>query len=154
MKALVCHALTGIEGLRLEQDWPEPALTPGSVLVDVAATALNFPDVLMLRGLYQERPPLPFIPGLELAGEVVALGEGVKRWKVGDKVTALVAGGGYAEFCVTPAAHCLPLPEGFDLERAAAIPENFFTVWTNLIERARLAQGETVLIHGGSGGDD
>ena len=101
MQALVCHTLTGIEGLRLEQDWPEPALAPGSVLIDVKATALNFPDVLMLRGLYQERPPLPFIPGLELAGVIAAVGEGVTRHKVGDRVVTY-AGGGAAAAAVHP----------------------------------------------------
>ena len=90
--------------------------------------------------------------GLEVSGSIAAVGVEVTQWKIGDAVCALAPGGGYAEYCVVPAAHCLQLPEGFDLEHAAAIPENFFTVWTNVIERARLAAGETILIHGGSGG--
>ena len=90
--------------------------------------------------------------GLEASGTVAAIGANVTQWQVGDQVCALTPGGAYAEYCVAPAAHCLPLPGGFDLEKAGAIPENFFTVWTNVIERGRLAQGETIMIHGGSGG--
>ena len=109
MKALVCHSLDGIDGLKLELDWPEPALKPGTVLLDVAAAALNFPDLLMLRGLYQVRPPLPWIPGMEMAGTIAAVGEGVTRHKVGDRVIAY-AGAAAAERAVVPQERLLPLP--------------------------------------------
>lgn len=131
---------------------PVPQPRDDEVLIRVQAAGVNRPDVMQRRGLYPPPPGASPVIGLEVAGEVVAAGGAVRDWRAGDRVCALTNGGGYAQYCVAPAAHCLPLPGGFDLERAAAIPENFFTVWTNLIERARLARGETVLIHGGSGG--
>ena len=131
---------------------PVPTPGEGEVLVKVAAAGVNFPDVMQRRGSYPPPPGASDIPGLEIAGEIVATGPGVSEFSVGDEVCALVAGGGYAEYCVAPAPQCLPIPKGFDLVTAAAIPETFFTVWTNLFDRGRLKAGETVLIHGGSGG--
>src|SRR5262245_299426 len=104
------------------------------------------------QGLYPPPPGATDIPGLEIAGEVVALGAGVKRWKLGDKVMALVGGGGYAEYCPAHESHALPVPPGLTLVTAAAIPETFFTVWHNAFERGRLKAGETLLVHGGSSG--
>jgi NADPH2:quinone reductase len=104
------------------------------------------------QGLYPPPPGAPDIPGLELAGEVVQLGEGATRWKIGDRVTALVSGGGYAEYCAAHESHALPVPVGLTMAEAAALPETFFTVWTNVFERGRLAKGETFLVHGGSSG--
>jgi putative PIG3 family NAD(P)H quinone oxidoreductase len=129
---------------------PEPAA--GEVLVAVQAAGVNFPDVMQRRGLYPPPPGASDIPGLEIAGTVVALGEGVGGLAVGDELCALVAGGGYAAYCAAPVPQCLPVPDGFDMVMAAAIPETFFTVWTNLFDRGRLKAGESVLIHGGSGG--
>jgi putative PIG3 family NAD(P)H quinone oxidoreductase len=129
-----------------------PAPAAGEVLIEVAAAGLNRPDLLQRRGLYPPPPGASDIPGLEVAGRVVALGEGASEWRVGDGVTALVAGGGYAEYCVAPAAQCLPIPRGLDAVAAAAIPETFFTVWTNVFERGRLAPGEILLVHGGTSG--
>ena len=129
---------------------PQPA--DGELLVRVAAAGVNFPDVMQRRGSYPPPPGVTDIPGLELAGTVVDAGAGTDRFAPGDEVCALVAGGAYAEYCVVPEPQALPLPEGFDLLQAAALPETFFTVWTNLFDSGRLAEGETVLIHGGSGG--
>ncbi len=108
--------------------------------------------MLQRKGAYNPPPGTSDIPGLEIAGTVVALGDGVAGWQVGDPVTALVAGGGYAEYCVAPAPQCLPVPRGHDMVRAAALPETFFTVWTNVFERGRLQPGESLLVHGGSSG--
>jgi putative PIG3 family NAD(P)H quinone oxidoreductase len=122
------------------------------VLVKVAAGGVNRPDVMQRQGLYPPPKGATDIPGLEIAGEVVALGTGVRRWKLGDKVMALVVGGGYAEYCPAHESHALPLPRGLTLVEAAAIPETFFTVWHNAFERGRLQAGETLLVHGGSSG--
>jgi NADPH2:quinone reductase len=122
------------------------------VLVKVAAAGVNRPDVLQRMGHYPPPKGASDIPGLELAGEVVALGAGVTRWKVGDKLTALVTGGGYAEYCVVPEPQALPVPAGFSMAEAAAMPETFFTVWHNVFERGALKSGESILIHGGSSG--
>ncbi len=129
---------------------PQPAA--GEVLVKVAAAGVNRPDVMQRMGLYPPPAGATDIPGLEIAGQVVALGQGVTRWKLNDQVMALVVGGGYAEYCPAHASHCLPVPAGIDLVQAAAIPETFFTVWHNVFERGRLATGETLLVHGGSSG--
>ena len=118
----------------------------------VAAAGVNRPDVMQRQGLYPPPPGATDIPGLEIAGEVVALGAGAKRWKLGDKVMALVVGGGYAEYCPAHESHALPVPPGLTLVAAAAIPETFFTVWHNAFERGRLKAGETLLVHGGSSG--
>jgi putative PIG3 family NAD(P)H quinone oxidoreductase len=131
---------------------PMPKPGQGEVLIEVAAAGVNRPDVMQRKGLYPPPPGASDIPGLELAGTVVAVGPGANRFKVGSKVTALVAGGGYAQYCVAPEPQCLPAPHGFSMEEAAALPETFFTVWHNLFERGALARGENVLIHGGSSG--
>ena len=131
---------------------PVPEPVAGQVLVRVAAAGINFPDVMQRRGHYPPPPGASDIPGLEIAGTVAALGDGVSEFAVGDEICALVAGGGYAAFCTAPVPQCLPIPRGFDMVTAAAIPETFFTVWTNLFDRGRLKAGEIVLIHGGSGG--
>ncbi len=131
---------------------PVPRPGPGEVLIEVAAAGVNRPDVLQRQGSYRPPPGASDIPGLEVAGRIAALGEGVTAWRLGQEVTALVAGGGYAEFCAAPAPQCLPVPKGLDLVKAAALPETFFTVWTNVFDRARLKEGETFLVHGGSSG--
>jgi putative PIG3 family NAD(P)H quinone oxidoreductase len=131
---------------------PVPKPGPDEVLIKVAAAGVNRPDVLQRQGGYNPPPGASDLPGLEVAGEVVAIGPDTKRWKVGDRVAALVAGGGYAEYCVAPGPQCLPVPGKLDLVHAAAIPETFFTVWTNVFERGRLQRGETFLVHGGSSG--
>jgi NADPH2:quinone reductase len=131
---------------------PRPRPAAGEVLVQVAAAGVNRPDVLQRQGGYKPPPGASDIPGLEIAGRIVELGEGVSEWHLGNHVTALVAGGGYAEFCAAPAPQCLPFPAGYDAVRAAAIPETFFTVWTNVFDRGRLLPGESFLVHGGSSG--
>jgi len=129
---------------------PEPAA--GEVLIKVAAAGVNRPDVFQRRGRYPPPPGASDIPGLEVAGTVEQLGAGVREFAVGDAVCALVAGGGYAEYCAAPAPQCLPVPRGMALVAAAAIPETFFTVWTNVFERGRLQANEALLVHGGSSG--
>ena len=124
----------------------------GEVLIEVAAAGVNRPDVLQRQGDYPPPPGASDIPGLEIAGRVIAVGLGVHRTKIGDQVCALVTGGGYATHCVAPEPQCLPVPKGFSMTEAAALPETCFTVWTNLFERGGLKPGETVLIHGGSSG--
>ena len=131
---------------------PVPQPGAGEVLVKVAAAGVNFPDVAQRRGNYPPPPGASDLPGLEIAGTVVAQGPGVSGPAPGDEVCALVSGGGYAEYCAVPVPQCLPIPDGFDTVRAAALPETFFTVWTNLFDGGRMKAGETVLIHGGSGG--
>ena len=128
---------------------PTPVAGPGEVLIRVHAAGVNRPDVLQRLGLYPMPPGAPTIMGLEVAGEVVTAGG---RWAVGDRVCALVAGGGYAEYCVAPAGQCLPVPDGLDYVDAAGLPETYFTVWSNLFERGRATAGETVLVHGGTSG--
>ena len=128
-----------------------PAPGAGEILVKVAAAGVNRPDVMQRQGNYPPPPGAPDIPGLEIAGEVVALGENVKRWKIGDRVMALVAGGGYAEYCLAYGSHALPI-SGLSMAEAAAVPETFFTVWHNVFERGALKAGETLLVHGGSSG--
>lgn len=124
----------------------------GEVLIRVAAAGVNRPDLMQREGKYPPPPGASEIPGLEAAGTIAAVGSGVERWREGDRVCALLAGGGYAEYCVAPAVQCLPVPAGLDMATAAAIPETFFTVWTNVFERGRLREGETFLVHGGSSG--
>ncbi len=131
---------------------PTPAPDIGEVLIKVAAAGVNRPDVMQRRGKYPPPPGASDIPGLEIAGTVAALGAGAGRFVVGDEVCALVSGGGYAEYCVAPEPQVLPIPRGFDMVASAAIPETFFTVWTNVFERGRLKAGESILIHGGSSG--
>jgi len=131
---------------------PVPQPAAGEVLVHVAAAGVNRPDVAQRKGVYPPPPGASDIPGLEISGEVVALGDGVTEFAIGDAVCALVAGGGYAEYCAAPVPQTLPVPEGMDLVAAAGLPETFFTVWSNIFDRARFAPGEAVLIHGGSSG--
>jgi len=131
---------------------PKPSPAAGEVLVKVSAAGVNRPDVMQRMGQYPPPPGVTDIPGLEIAGVVEEVGAGVREWHAGDRVCALVAGGGYAEYCVAPAPQCLPVPKGMDFVHAAAIPETFFTVWTNVFERGRLKPGESVLVHGGSSG--
>src|SRR5207248_1506325 len=131
---------------------PVPRPATGEVLIRVAAAGINRPDILQRTGNYPPPPGASPILGLEVSGTVVALGEEVTGWHEGDAVCALVAGGGYAEFCVAPAPQCLPVPRGMDLIAAAAVPETFFTVWTNVFERGRLKPGESILVHGGASG--
>ena len=131
---------------------PIPAIGLREVLIQVRFAGVNRPDLLQRAGKYPPPPGASPILGLEVSGSVVAIGAEVTAWKVGDQVCALTPGGGYAQFCRTDASHCLTLPQGGDLATAAAIPENFFTVWTNLVRRGRLQSGESVLIHGGSSG--
>src|SRR5437660_2394286 len=134
------------------QTRPPPAPGPGEVLVKVTAAGVNRPDVMQRQGLYPPPPGASDIPGLEIAGEVAALGSGATRFKIGDRVAALVAGGGYAEYCPVHETNALPAPPTLSLIEAAAIPETFFTVWHNVFERGRLKSGETLLVHGGTSG--
>lgn len=131
---------------------PMPAPGTGEVLIEVAAAGINRPDIMQRKGQYPPPPGASDIPGLEIAGKVVAVGIGVNHLHVGDEVCALVTGGGYATYCVAPELQCLPVPKGFSMVEAAAMPETFFTVWHNVFERGRLIAGESILIHGGSSG--
>ncbi|MDB5363976.1 MAG: NAD(P)H-quinone oxidoreductase [Rhodospirillales bacterium] len=131
---------------------PVPQPGPGEVVIKVAAAGVNRPDVFQRMGDYAPPPGASDLPGLEIAGTVAAVGFGAHHINVGDPVCALVTGGGYAEYCAAPALQCLPIPAGLSFEEAAAIPETFFTVWTNLVDRAHFAPGKSVLIHGGTSG--
>ena len=142
----------GPPAVLVPQERDVPAPKGGEVLVKIAAAGVNRPDVMQREGKYPPPPGAPDIPGLEIAGEVVAVGPNATRWKIGDKVTALVAGGGYAEYCVVPEPQALPVPQGLSMVEAAALPETFFTVWHNVFERGGLKPGETFLVHGGSSG--
>jgi len=133
-----------------ERDMPQPKA--GEVLVKVAATGVNGPDMMQRKGLYPAPAGASDLLGLEISGEVTAIGEGVTRWKVGDKLCGLTNGGGYAEYCTIDANHCLPIPRGVSLIDAAGLPETFFTVWSNVFIGAQLKAGETFLVHGGAGG--
>ena len=134
------------------EERPVPAPGPSEILVRVRAAGVNRPDVMQRKGQYPPPPGAPDIPGLEIAGEVVTVGEKVRHWKTGDKVCALVSGGGYAEYCLTDESTALPVPKGYSFVEAAALPETFMTVWHNVFERGALKSGETLLIHGGSSG--
>ena len=133
-----------------------PARTPvpeaGEVLIEVAYAGVNRPDVIQRQGFYPPPPGASDLPGLEVAGRVVAVAGDVTGWRVGDHCCALVNGGGYAEYCTAPVGQCLPIPDDYDLRRAAALPETFFTVWSNVFERGQLKAGESLLVHGGSSG--
>jgi NADPH2:quinone reductase len=151
MVAIEAEQPGGPEMLKpVERPVPQPG--PGEVLVRVAAAGVNRPDVMQRMGLYPPPPGAPSIPGLEIAGTVVALGDGVDPARLGQSVCALVAGGGYAQYCVAPAAQCLPVPTGLSMVEAAALPETFFTVWSNLFDRGGARAGETALVHGGTSG--
>jgi putative PIG3 family NAD(P)H quinone oxidoreductase len=131
---------------------PMPKPGAGEVLIAVAAAGINRPDVMQRQGKYPPPPGASDIPGLEVAGTVAAVGEGVAEFRAGDAVCALVSGGGYAEHCVAPVPQCLPVPKGLSMVEAAALPETYFTVWTNVFQRGHLKSGETILVHGGSSG--
>jgi NADPH2:quinone reductase len=151
MRAIQIEKPGGPEVLRpAERPRPEPK--PHEILVKVAAAGVNRPDVLQRQGLYAVPPDASDLPGLEIAGEVVACGGAVTMWKPGDKVCALTHGGGYAEFCVTPEVQALPVPKGLSMLEAASLPETFFTVWSNVYDRGRLAPGDSLLVHGGTSG--
>ena len=139
------------ECMHLKQG-PLPQLKPGDVLLEVAYAGVNRPDVFQRAGSYPPPPGASPVLGLEVAGRVIDRAEGVAQWQIGDSVCALTPGGGYAEYCAVPASNCLPVPRGLALIDAAALPENYFTVWTNVFERGRLQSGEHFLVHGGSGG--
>jgi NADPH:quinone reductase len=131
---------------------PTPQPGPREVLIRVAASGVNRPDVMQREGKYPPPPGASDIPGLEVSGTIAECGPGVERWAVGDRVCALVSGGGYAEYCIAPDVQCLPVPATLDLVAAGGVPETFFTVWTNVFERGRLREGESFLVHGGSSG--
>ena len=150
MTAIGIKAPGGPEMLVPEQR-AVPAPGAGEILVKVAAAGVNRPDVMQRQGLYPPPPGAPDIPGLEIAGEVVALGPNAARWNIGDRVMALVSGGGYAEYCLAHESHAMPT-SGLSMVEAAAIPETFFTVWHNMVERGGLKAGETFLVHGGTSG--
>src|SRR5918997_463513 len=129
-----------------------PVPKPHEILIKVAAAGVNRPDVLQRSGNYPVPPDASDLPGLEVAGEVVARGDAVKLWNVGDKVCALIHGGGYAQYCVAPEVQALPVPKGLSMVEAASLPETFFTVWANVYDRGRLAPGESLLVQGGTSG--
>ena len=151
MTAIAIKAPGGPEMLVPEQR-PLPVPGPGEILVKVAAAGVNRPDVRQRQGTYPPPKGATDIPGLEMAGEVVALGADVKRWKLGDKVFALVVGGGYAQYCLAYEPHALPVPASLTMAEAAAIPETFFTCWQNMFMRAAVNSGDWVLVHGGTSG--
>jgi len=151
MQAIEIAEAGGPEVLRIT-DFPVPEPGDGEVLIKVMAAGVNRPDVMQRLGLYPPPPGAPDIPGLEVAGTVAALGPNASGVQEGDAVCALVIGGGYAEYCVAPASLCLAVPEALSTVQAAAIPETFFTVWTNVFDRGRLTSGESLLVHGGSSG--
>ena len=152
MKAIVITQPGGPEVLQI-QERPMPQYIAGEVLVKVAAAGINRPDVSQRKGRYPPPPGAsPDVPGLEIAGIIIETGSNVTRWKAGDKVCALVTGGGYAEYCAAPAGQCLPVPENLTFVEAASLPETFFTVWSNVFDRGQLKAGETLLVHGGSSG--
>jgi putative PIG3 family NAD(P)H quinone oxidoreductase len=151
MKAIEITRPGGPEALKLVER-PLPVLQPGEVLIKVAAAGVNGPDLMQRKGLYPAPAGASDLLGLEVSGEVVAVSAPAARWSVGERLAALTNGGGYAEYCAADAQHCLPLPKGVGLLDAGGLPETFFTVWSNVFMGARLAAGETFLVHGGAGG--
>ena len=151
MRAVEISAPGGPDVLRLVER-PDPEPGPGEVLIDVEAAGVNRPDAMQRSGQYPPPKGVTNIPGLEVAGRITSVGAGVSRWRIGDTVMALLAGGGYASRAVAPAPLCLPIPSGLSTIEAAAVPETFFTVWTNVFDRGRLHPGETLLVHGGASG--
>lgn len=151
MRVVAISGPGGPEVLQLEQR-PRPVPARGEALIRVAAAGVNRPDCMQRQGRYPPPQGAPEWPGLEVAGRVESVGADVDSCAVGERVCALVAGGGYAEYCLAPAAHCLPVPEGVSMVEAAAIPETWFTVWTNLVDSGRLGAGDTLLVHGGASG--
>ena len=148
----IAYDASGTPGSLRVAEAPTPAPAAGEILIEVHYAGVNRPDVMQRQGRYAPPPGASPILGLEVAGHVAALGAEVRQWQVGDAVCALVPGGGYAQFCVAPARHALPIPSGLSLAQAAGLPENWFTVWANLIDVAGLHAGDWVLIHGGSSG--
>ena len=146
------HGKGGPADVLKPAEGPMPELQAGEVVVEVHYAGVNRPDVLQRSGSYPPPPGASPILGLEVAGRICAVAPDVTQWKIGDFVCALTPGGGYAEYCAVPAPHCLPVPKGLSLQEAAALPENFYTVWTNVFDRGRLKAGETFLVHGGSSG--
>jgi NADPH2:quinone reductase len=151
MKAVEISVAGGPNVLKLTER-PVPQPKKGEVLIRVTAAGVNGPDIMQRKGLYPAPPGASDLPGLEVSGEIVALGEGVTRWVAGDTVAALTNGGGYAEYCVADALQTLPIPKGVEIRDAAGLPETFFTVWSNVFIGAQLKAGETFLVHGGAGG--
>ncbi|MEQ1498380.1 MAG: NAD(P)H-quinone oxidoreductase [Novosphingobium sp.] len=151
MMAAGYDAPGGPEVLRLEE-LPVPRPAPDEVLIKVAFAGVNRPDVIQRMGFYPPPPGASPLPGLEVSGTIAALGEGVTAWLPGQKVCALAPGGGYGEYCLVPAGHCLPVPAGLAMDEAAALPETLFTVWHNVFERGYAREGETLLVHGGTSG--
>jgi NADPH:quinone reductase len=151
MRHVACTGAGGADVMHIVSG-PLPTAAPGEVLIKVAYAGVNRPDVLQRAGSYAPPPGASPIMGLEVAGEIVAVGANVTQWRVGDAVCALTPGGGYAEFCAAPAAHCLPIPAGLSLLEAAGVPENFFTVWVNVFDTCHLKAAEKFLVHGGSSG--
>jgi putative PIG3 family NAD(P)H quinone oxidoreductase len=151
MKAVEISAPGGPEVLKLTER-PVPQPQKGEVLIEVTAAGVNGPDIMQRKGLYPAPAGASDLPGLEVSGAIVAMGDGVSRWSVGDKVTALTNGGGYAQYCVAEAQQCLSIPKDVHLRDAAGLPETFFTVWSNVFIGAQLKAGETFLVHGGAGG--
>ncbi|MBY0427997.1 MAG: alcohol dehydrogenase catalytic domain-containing protein, partial [Alphaproteobacteria bacterium] len=151
MRAVVAETFGDADVLEIKQvDVPRPQ--SGEVLIKIAAAGINRPDVLQRFGRYAPPEGVTNIFGLECSGEIVALGEGIHRYSIGDKVCALVSGGGYAEYVAAPEGQCLPIPAGLDMVQAAALPESIFTVWANLFELGQLKENEIALVHGGSSG--
>jgi NADPH:quinone reductase len=151
MKTILIREPGGPDVLSLTE-LPTPQPRPEEVLIKVKAAGVNRPDVLQRMGLYPPPPGASNVPGLEVAGEIAGLGEGVTRWKIGDKVAALTAGGGYAEYALAHEGSCMTAPKGLSMAEAACIPETFMTVWHNVFERGALKAGESFLVHGGSSG--
>jgi NADPH2:quinone reductase len=151
MRAIEISSPGAPDVLRVTQR-PVPVPAAGEVLIEVAAAGVNRPDVFQRKGAYAPPPGASDIPGLEVAGHIVALGSGVQEWKTGDAVCALVSGGGYAEYVNAPAVQCLPVPRGLSLIEASGLPETFFTVWVNVFQRAALKGDESLLVQGGSSG--
>lgn len=152
--AMTCIEITepGAPAVLKPADRPLPKPAAGEVLVKVHAAGVNGPDLMQRKGLYPAPKGASDLLGLEIAGDVVAVGEGVAGWKVGDRLCALTNGGGYAEYCAVDATHCLPIPQGFSMVEAASLPETYFTIWSNIFMNAGLKSGEVYLVHGGAGG--
>jgi len=152
MRAVVIEGGRGPASALRVADVPRPVAGPGQVLLRIKAAGVNRPDIVQRDGHYPPPPGAPDILGLEAAGEVAATGDGVTRWKIGDAVTALLPGGGYAQYAVVDERHALPVPKGLDFVKAAALPETMFTVWSNVFERGHLRRGEAFLVHGANSG--
>lgn len=146
------HGKGGPPSCMILKEGPSPQINAGEVLIEVAFAGVNRPDVYQRMGAYPPPPGASPILGLEVAGRIAAVADDVTEWTIGDPVCALVPGGGYAEYCAVPALHCLPVPRGLSLAEASALPENYFTVWSNVFDRGALTPGENFLVHGGAGG--